>query len=399
MDQQRLIPFRVDSRKNLLDFVSEYFTGDLYAEIGKSPKRWVEELSIVSSLLTGRGLCGGTGAYTPPIEDPELRRLGDNSFLYLGKNSQNKGLWVREESAHERVKVTPAEWTLYRLGTRANLFVHPSYQDVHKEDLLPENFERTAERVQSIKGRTKRPIWRFRVKREEGDLEVYAKGSDTSVSLLINPQSFRLTRIGGISRTTSEREMKTCFELRKLGINVPRVVGHYKSDIEQFLFLEAVKGKHPSEWLPDYKQTIIEQDARMLAGMFLGGYVKNGFEDNDDKVFDGNRLWLVDVDECRDLYFIMAPDFRRILLNPKDTKALRRFRTHQRGFFKNLLRDTLYNYRGSLLQEQADKESYIHSFFDRMGWKSPSPAELERLTAFKEGYQTIETYIGVMSEE
>lgn len=398
MKNESFIHHRLNSRKNLLEFIREITGVDVCLEIGKDPGKWIQELSIVNQLLTGMGLGGVTGLDMPPVGNPEFNDLGKDSFLYLGAKDRLKGLWIKKDLGLEGLRGTSQEWTQYRLGTRAHLWINPRYGDISPEELLPERIELEGTRVRSQKGETKRPIWRTRIKRDCGNLEIYAKGADTSASFLVDPPYFRLTSIAGISRTDSEREMETTLTLRDLGVNVPDVVGYYKSDFEQFLFLRAIEGDSPDKWLPKFKNKIIEQDARMLALMFLGGYTKNGFGDYDDKIFDGNKLWLIDVDECKDLYFTMAPDFRGILLNSKDPRLYPRFRKTQRRFLQRWLKDTIYDYQQSLLPLQEDKERYTKVFFKTMGWEKPGDRELNRLLTFERNYQTIEGYVGMMQD-
>ena len=133
--------------------------------------------------------------------------------------------------------------------------------------------------------------------------------------------------------------------------------------------------------------------------MCLLGLRKRGFEDMDDKIFDGERLYIIDVDECCDLYDFISPDYKAMLLNPTDTSALKKFRHLQRETFRGKLRDTIFAYKESLTPSSEDREAYVTSFFNKMGWRKPNAADIKDLTTFEEGYTTFDSWMGSMTEE
>jgi len=110
-------------------------------------------------------------------------------------------------------------------------------------------------------------------------------------------------------------------------------------------------------------------------------------------------LYLIDVDECSDIYGPLSPNYRKLLLNPNDRTGFSRFREDQKNLFETHLQDALYDYRNSLTTERRHQERYIRAFFSRMGWQSPSEGDIDRITQFGEGYQTLEQYIGSMTDE
>ncbi|HUS60503.1 MAG TPA: hypothetical protein VMX76_03990 [Nevskiaceae bacterium] len=172
--------------------------------------------------------------------------------------------------------------------------------------------------------------------------------------------------------------------------------------MEEFLFLQKIEGENPSGFLESQRQTIIEQDAQILVALCLLGYLKPGFEDFDDKVFDGQNLYLIDTDEIVDLYSQhgMAPsDFKELLLNPTDVKALDEFRETQRFIFGKTLKDVLFRFRKTLVPTPEDQALYIASFFRKIGWPKPTEAQIRELTTFPENYLTLEQHIGMIMEE
>jgi len=392
---------RVNSRKDLLHFVEENGDPRVYEHIGQNPQAWIDELSLISQVLTGESLIGAVGLDCPPIGNPNFRELGNGAFLYRGEQGRLRGLWIRKHPGPplEQPERGSLEWTHYKIGARAELRVNSDFSQVPFEQFLPENFTQVAQPVQKGKG-NKRPLFTFPVVMDGTEITVYAKGADISLSYYYeySKPMYRLTSIAGICKTTSEKEMRTHLEIGALGANVPKVLGYYRGDVEEFLFLKEVKGAHPDKALLQNRREIIKQDAEMLAVLCLAGYRKIGFPDFDDKVFDGTDLYLVDVDECRDLYFSSAPDFRRILLNPRDSKELPKFRSLQRSLFVMLMRDAIYDYRESLTPTEEDKAEYIRAFYQKLGWKQPSDGKIRRLTDFPKDYMTYDRYMAMMCD-
>lgn len=389
-------------RKDLLDFIEERTGIRVLEHIGENSGAWIEELNIISQALTDAPLVGGTNIDSPPVDEPDFRELGDGAFHYRGKYDRLRGLWIQRDGGTNLEEITGSrfEWTHYRMSGRAVLGINPEFSEIPPERFFPENFEQIAKQVEKEEG-SKRPIWTFPVVNNGEEIVVFAKGADVSLRLFYEESkpSYRLTPIAGISKTTSEREMEITLKLGDLGVNVPRIIGHYKALAEEFLFLEEVKGKRPDDFLPEYNGEIIRQDAEMLAALCLAGYRKIGFNDFDDKIFDGTDLSLIDVDECRDLYFPYVPDFEKILLNPKDSSELRRFRNLQRDLFVSTMRDVIFRYKDSLTPTDKDKADYTRAFYQRMGWRKPDERKMKKLITFPKDYMTNESWMGMMCEE
>ncbi len=403
MEEVKFDYHRVNSRKDLLHFVEEYGDERVLEKIGQNPQAWLEELQILGQMLNNDSLGSSlVGINFPPVKEQDFRELSKNVFLYRGKFSKLRGLWIKEHVSKNLEKIIgkPYEWKHFKVGTRAELKVNHEFSEVPFEQFLPENFEQNARPVEKSKGFNKRPLFTFPVESNQGEIKIYAKGEDFSLSRYFESSkpSYRLTPIAGISRTTSKTEMETTLNIRNLGVKVPRVVGHYESPMEEFLFLEEVPGKHPDEVLEDNREEIIKQDAEMLANLCLSGYRKEGFTDFDDKVFDGKNLYLIDVDECMDIYFPFNPNFREVLLNSKDTKKLQDFRQLQKELFVGTMRDAIFNYRGTLTPTESDQKEYVSAFYERMNWNQPNKSELREMLHFPNDYMPKDLWINLMCD-
>ena len=136
----------------------------------------------------------------------------------------------------------------------------------------------------------------------------------------------------------------------------------------------------------------------MLATLCSLGYRKIGFTDFDDKIFDGTNLFLVDVDEFRDLYFGAVQEFREILLDPNNTEKLKDFRKLQRSIFLRELKDAIFGYKGSLTRNEEDKVRYIKRFYQSMEWTQPTEGQIKRFVKFPKDYVTHDVYMSMMFE-
>ncbi len=393
---------QVSPRKDLLHFVEENLTSKVYEGLGNNTRQWIEELDIVSSLLTGEGLCALINAqviHQPPQDDPEFRQLGENVFLYRGEEHKARGLWLSKESTQYDIRkdeeIPYTQWTRYRMGSHGILKINTNFQDIPHETFLPENFEPKSKTIKD----NKRPVLVFDVSQGDKTLTVYAKGAEVTIYRLFEPPSYRLTNLSNISKVTSKKEMEMSLELAAQGVKIPPIIGYYKSPVEEFLFLKNVEGEKPCEYLSTHKKEIIEQDAEMLAVLCLLGYRKIGFNDFDDKIFDGENLYLIDVEELRDLYYPMKyKKFKDMLLNPTDTSKLDEFREGQKSLFKTALKDALYDYRDSLTPTFDDQVGYVDAFYKRVGWGKPPKSKIKELTGFPDDYMTVDRYMSMMAD-
>lgn len=393
-----LNPYRVTARKDLIDFVEEKLDSKVCEQIGKEPERWIEELGLINQLLTREGLSAGIGFPFPEEAQKESQKLGERVFRYKGNQRNLRGVWISRETKRydyeKNAEIPCNEWAHYFLGANGTLKINKDFSDIPFETFLPENFEPKCKAVKT----NKRPILTFDVSRGNEKLSIYAKGAFISMWHLYDPPSYRLTNVSRIDKLTSKEEMERTILLAKKGIKVPTVIGYYETSIEEFLFLQKVDGKDPRDYFDACRKEIIVQDAQMLASLCLLGYGKVGFEDFDDKLFDGKDLYLIDVDELHDIYHASV-DFRKVLLNPNAVDCLDRFRKQQNEIFMRALRDSIYSYKKTLTPKKEDMMLYALSFFKKIGWDKPTKAKLNSIITFPENYTTLDVYMSMMSEE
>lgn len=385
------------ARKDLLHFIEEHCDKNILEKIGHNPEAWKDELDIVSTLLTGQGLVGAVGLEDPPI----LQMLGENIGIYRGPNRWHRGLWTKRNSDTHVEKDLEERflWTRYNIGSNSKLLINTEWSGISPECLLPDYVEKNGAKVVKENHSDKRPIWRFEIPFSGQNISIYAKGAIIACSHYYEHSrpKYRLTSLSDVHKVTSQKEMETTIKLMNAGVKVPSVIGIYTEPSEEFLYVQEISGKHPDQCLEN-RDVIIKQDAEMLARLCVSGIRKSGFTDFDDKVFDGTDLYLIDVEECSDLYFPMRPDFQSILLNPSDSSELRKFRAFQRNHFKKTLKDALFTYRDTLTPTLEDKKAYINSFFDTLDWNTPGESELKRLTHFEKNYMTWDSYLSSMSD-
>lgn len=389
--------FRFPARKTILSFIRENLDKKFDEKLGKNPERGIEELDIINTIIKGDPLVCGVNTRQPPANDEAFVKIGDNVFLYEGKDINSRGLWISKQAERYDLNsggmVPYTEWSSYKLNTNATLAINEKY-DINPTELLPENFEPKSMVVQE----DKRKILKFKANFGGNEREIYAKGSWIIFSFFSEPPSYRLTALAECRKVTSKREMETNLKLTNSGINVPPVVGYYESMFEEFSFVETVAGDNPIRHLQSHRETIIKQDAEMLARLCLLGYHKQGFADFDDKIFNGKDLFLIDTEEIEDLYHLEAIDFRSLLLNPTNEKELGEFRNSQMHIFTGELRDVIFEYRNSLLQSVESRILYAKSFYKALGLKEPTQKEMRKMLSFKLNYMTRDRYVSAMMD-
>lgn len=401
LEKERFISLRFPPRKDLLNFVEENLDKNVLKKLGKNPKRWLEELDIILYGINRDNLVCAIDMYLPPKEDKEFQRLGKDVFLYRGEKFGFRGLWLSKEKTRydlQQKKYIPhTEWNYYKLATSSTLWIDVNFEK-YADCFLPENFESKAQKISE----GKRPIYTFEINDGEKNTTVYAKGAAILGKIyLTNPPSYRLTSFSRLEKLSSKAEMEKLEKMAKQKIKVPEIIGTYESLFEEYLFLKKVDGQYPNEYLKTHRQTIIKQDAEMLANLCLLGYRKQGFADFDDKIFNGENLYLIDVDEVVDIYseyYFKGKEFRNILANPFNQKLLNKFRVFQKSLFKQSLRDALYEYRQSLAPSKEDKILYVKTFYKNIGWKEPRESEIKSLLKFPKNYFTFDRAMALASD-
>jgi hypothetical protein len=383
---------RANARKDLLHFIEEKVDSKIYEKIGKDPDAWMEELSMIYGMLSKTSMSCSIGLYHPLLNTPEFQKLGERIYLDNG-SKKGRCLWI----FNGKDPSNASNWTHYSIGSIASLAINDKYS-VRAEDLLPENFEKISQKVIKKKGIEERvfegegrPILKFEIANKSEKISVYAKGALLLCSYFYDysKPKYRLTSINSVNKISSKGELEKTRDLMNVGVKVPDIIGYYESLTEDFIFLEEIKGKSPLKCL-EKRQDIIKQDAEMLSAMCSAGYFKQGFTDFDDKIFDNKSLYLIDVDECLDIYTHFNPDYRKMLLNPDDTGDLKKFRKFQTDFFKQLLKDAVFEYQENLIQSEEDKRLYITSFYGHRKWGNPSEKEIEDILNFPKNYMTHE---------
>src|SRR4030042_34904 len=184
MDKVKFEYHRVNSRKDLLHFVEQYGDKQVYEHIGENPLIWIDELNILSQILTQGSLIGGIGLNQPPINEPDFTELGNGAFLYRGVYDRLRGLWIRENKGKDLEGMTKDsfEWIHYHIGTRAKLMINQEFSSVPPKQFLPENFEPISSPINKEKGLNKRPLATFTINMHGKEIKIYAKGSDVSFS-------------------------------------------------------------------------------------------------------------------------------------------------------------------------------------------------------------------------
>lgn len=387
-----------EPRKKFLDFVKELYGDTLLDDIGKDPKRWLEELDIIMYMVARSNIVGGVGIFEPPKDEPEFRAIGGNVFYYDGKQVRLHGLWMARETDDYSEEAVPGqkkiEWTRYKLDMQAVLKIKTDYKDINPEDLFPENVKAKGVLIKD----NKRPIYKIELNIKGKTKSIYAKGSYIMKSYWYEESkpSYRLTNLAGAQKITSEDELEKTEALREGGINVPDIVAIYKSDLEDFLFIEDIEGKRPDKCFDDHLDILIKEDSTMLAKLCKIGFRKQGFTSFDDKVFDGKKLYMIDSEDIMDLYHFDDIDYKKIVLDESGA-MLKEFKEYQAHFFKKMLKDAIYNYRNDMLIEESDKIKYIEHFYQEMNWKL-SDNEISDLLFFEDLYQTYGGHISMMMD-
>ncbi len=393
MGQVEFKRYNVPARKDLIDFIEELTGQKICEEIGKEPKRWLEELNIVNQMLNRETLCAMGGICDPPLDKPACVRLGDKVFRYTGPEIQLRGIWIAGEEADLDGKMQ-ALWDRHHIGDVATLMVHPDFADSHQQ-FLPENFEPRSRLVKS----DYRPIRVFDAACNGNTATVYAKGFTVFPSFYYESSrpTYRLTSIAGFNKVTSQKEMEIFDRLAEHNVPVPRILGTYRASVEEYLFLEGLEGKEIPHVPRSSLNEIIVQDARMLATLCRLGYHKQGFTDFDDKLVVGNKLYLIDANEVVDIYGPWNMNFRDAFLDPSDDKSVQSLRKEQRELFIKHAQDAIYEYREAFLPTKRLQMQYLDEFCKCLGWNL-SLSEKKQLLAFGKGYQRLESFIGMMTE-
>ncbi|PIN93717.1 hypothetical protein COU54_02060 [Candidatus Pacearchaeota archaeon CG10_big_fil_rev_8_21_14_0_10_31_24] len=395
------------ARENLLQFIERNIDDGFIFKARINGQRWLGELSDISGMLKENGFFGCEVFKQPPERSKDFRNISEDLFLYQGEINESKGLWKRElipKEYRQHYQDREFKWIHYKVNSLAKVLVNEQFPNISCEALMPENFERCGEKIKkkNFLGRDsygKRPIFRFNLG-IDGIEEVYAKSSGLRFYFYhsyAKPQH-RLTSVSDIQVTSALSEININESLSAEGVKVPRTIGYYDSITEQFAFFEGIRGVSPLEVIDKERETLIEQDAHMLASMCLAGYRKHGFEDFDDKVFYNGELYLIDSEDCQSLYSRSLENLINLLRDPSDSSELDKFRAEQRNIFVGTLRDALFSYQESLIRTPKEQMAYIRHFYEKMSWRTPSFDEIREIVSFPKDYMTADRHLSILSD-
>lgn len=368
--QSEFIATRVKPRVSILD-IAKRLEPEFLQLFLEDPDGWIEELSNLYSIVTGHTV-GRVIGQSPNPDDPALHMLSDRLAITTDSNYfMQNGIWLQKDE----------EWINYAIPERATVFKKRDFSTVNSDQLQPDYFEKYGKVLKE----GKRLIVEFPIDTPDGQLIAIAKQAQRTEELYCPDYipAGRKTNLSQVHINESCQEAEGLKKLHELGIPVPQVIGYYESIGEQWIIETKVIGAQIDEWLGDEiaLEKIIQQDATMLAKLCRLGIRKQGFCDFDDKLFDGETLYLIDADEAQDLYLMMGIDFQEILNDPTDTSKLSEFRDLQKATFLQELKDALYVYQGSLLTDESRRCQYIQQFISELGWEL-SEKELTSLLDF-----------------
>ena len=105
---------------------------------------------------------------------------------------------------------------------------------------------------------------------------------------------------------------------------------------------------------------------------------------------------MIDSEDIIGLYSQERINYENIVLDQSGQK-LNEFKEFQAVFFKQILKDAIYNYRNNMLTEEKDKIKYIEYFYKEMDWEL-SEDTIQDLLTFDKFYQTYEGSISMMMD-
>lgn len=382
---------------DLLRIVSGKFDiSDIEAKIGEDPQGWIDELDLISRMLGAQGISAGYGFLALPLKDNDTEQIGEGVYISRSPNTRVRGLWrYTPENSLEPGENDAWSWAHYKLGSRVEVGVVEGFQGAQSQ-LVPDFFDQYSELVSD----RFREVRKGEITVRDESIAVYSKGSTVIESRYYQKPKYRLTNIAQITNHSPRRELDIFRELSERGVAVPKFVGLSRSEYEQRVYYEEAVGLSPEEYFETHRDEIIIQDARILAALALMGFRKFGFDSFDDKIFDGETLYLIDADEVEDLYKnSISPKALMIeFLDPNDESGLERLRELQRQILTQLLRDAISDYSKNLTPSRENRELYVRSFFQNIGWGEPTDEDLAYFANIPDDYLTHDREVFLMSD-
>jgi len=236
--------------------------------------------------------------------------------------------YYTEESYSEILRKAPEELRnelkrigrlLKKEGKEGTLFLMPwCSRDYFPENFFPKFFIDGGELIQE----ERRRIYRVSAMKRDGSRkDIMVKGTKFSRSFLYDPPKEWLTDLASIKLfKKSSKELQELIKLNKFSIKTEKPLGHFRQGLEQWLFTEYMEGENPLKLLEDQKmrKKLWAADATLLAKLCKAKSKHQYFysKEFDDKLWVGEELALIDVDEQLDMlnrkyykdYFAKNPD-------------------------------------------------------------------------------------------
>ena len=149
-------------------------------------------------------------------------------------------------------------------------------------------------------------------------------------------------------------------QLADAGVPVEEPLGYFEEGIEQYAFTKFVEGENPKDILEGSRRfEVWNADATLLARLSREGYKHQYFysPEFDDKIWDGEKLVLIDVDETFKIQDGFEISHNQI-----------------QEYHLSTLKDVLASYVSRKVMSSDEMPFYARTFFGVMGW-NPDDAE------------------------
>jgi hypothetical protein len=292
-----------------------------------------------------------------------------------------QSLWAKNPKEYQAVLEHEAK-SIGKLNhhgepVEGKVFLFPqTSKEYYPESFCPRSWFGSAQILQSI-FEGKREIYSYEVKTKDGSIKkIVAKRAQNSNSVYDNNTGRSLSSFTGVARS-ARKESLVGIDLLRKGVDVAKPLGYFYQGCEHYAYFEFVHGQSPLEALKTNKRAKVwESDATLLARLSNADYKHVGFysQEFDDKVWDGEKLVLIDCEETQKLVekgtgFFVVP------------KALRRI------YFTSTLMDCLGQYSQRGLISPSEMLDYAKVFLKVRG---DNPRKAKRIISRIESDRTTE---------
>jgi hypothetical protein len=238
-------------------------------------------------------------------------------------------------------------------------------KEYYPESFCPRSWFGSAQTLQTI-FEGKREIYSYEVKNKDGSVKkIVAKRAQNSNSVYDNNTGRSLSSFTGVARS-SKKEALVGIDLLRKGVDVAKPLGYFYQGCEHYAYFEFVHGQSPLEALKtDKRAKVWESDATLLARLANAGYKHWAFysKDFDDKVWDGEKLVLIDCEETEKVQEKGNASF----LVPKNKR---------KRYFISTLMDCLGEYQQAGLISRDEMIDYARVFLRVRGDNSIKPKSI-----------------------